>query len=317
MSPSPQWLASRCSERLPPVLHPHPAAISGLLSELTEAERASLKAAVISQNAPDVRPSELLRLAHACGDAVQRTLMEAGLNMAITPTVRAAFWRALASPDELAAVLSSAASELREIALDKVALEARQSGAYANAAPTEQVGTPVVQPSAGAKPAQPRGSASTNPDHNKVRAYGTKAAVQFEWQPEAPSVRIEMARCVQPPTRGAGGAYNWKQKVVFALGSHELLPVLAVLLRHTTELDLKWHGEDGKKSLRIAPAEKGASTEHLAMSIKDGDSTLSVKLPGPAQFDAACLLVRALATSRKVDESTILSLLNTLRSQPA
>jgi hypothetical protein len=110
-----------------------------------------------------------------------------------------------------------------------------------------------------------------------------------------------------------GGIYSWREKIVFAVGSHELLAVLAVLMRHIPELDLRWHGDDGKKSLRIAPAEKGASTEHLAMSIKDGDSVLSVKLPGPSQFDAACLLVRAIAATRKVDESTVIALSNALR----
>ena len=83
-----------------------------------------------------------------------------------------------------------------------------------------------MQPSAGAKPAQPRGSASTNPDHNKVRAYGTKAAVQFEWQPEAPSVRIEMARCVQPPTRGAGGPITGSRRWYLRLGRTSCYPSL-------------------------------------------------------------------------------------------
>lgn len=310
MSPSPHWLASRCNECLPPALHPSATSIRDLLAELTEAEQASLKAAVISQSAPDVRPSELLRLAHSCGEAVGCTVKDAGLDMAITPVVRAAFWRALAIPEELTAILSSAASDLREIALDKVVLEVRRSCAIANAELVEAMSEPVPLLAASAPQAQPRKPASKNPDHNKVRAYGIKAAVQFEWVPELPSVRVEMARCTVAPSRGVGGTYNWKEKMVFALGSHELLPVLAVLLRHTEELDLKWHGEDGKKSLRIAPAEKGAVARDITVTIRHGEDSLSVLIPRPAQFDAACLLVRALAVTRKVEESTVLSLVS-------
>lgn len=141
----------------------------------------------------------------------------------------------------------------------------------------------------------------------KVKVFAKSGALTFEEQVTPnnnPALGIDAAKVTGHSTI-EGNSYDWKGKISFQLSHRELPGACAVICGFRTELELKNHGAERNKSIRLKKQEGG-----LHVVVSQGDKlTVSVPVSNSDLFFVRALALKQLAAAAEIDFREAIELL--------
>lgn len=165
-----------------------------------------------------------------------------------------------------------------------------------------------------ARPEQPRADAradaSRDRQFDQVKVHGGKAALTIEADTTrggAPTVRIEAAKMLNPAER----TYDWRNKIVIQLTTHELQLAAALFLRFLDKIEFGNHGPQQDKFFAIERQTGNyAGTTKVLVCQGQGDSKqMCLVQITPADIaDVTALFVRQATAQLRMDQPAMASM---------